>query len=113
VQFACRRIGRAETRQMQRRAVAVFRVGALRLREGRTRAVTITERRARLAERKPGRGETGREFHCLRVEVSRRRKIAVHRIVARERIAPVGQHVAGGDENRNGHVCLGLAFAPI
>ena len=111
VQGLRRRVGAAEPRKAQRRAMAVVGVGGRGALERGARALPVTERLARFAERKPGRCEPGRKFRRLRIQVGGGREIALGRVAARHLVAAVGDQVAGGDEQR--HVVPGLAMRPI
>ncbi len=114
VQRRGRRIGRAESREMQGRTVAIVRVGGQRLVECRARAFAVAQRLAHFSQREPRGRKSRREFHGLRVQVGGRHEIAIGRVGARAVVAAVGDQVARGDEQRNGHDArLGLAMPPI
>ena len=98
MQFRGRGVGGAKARKSHPRAEPIVRVGRIGAGKRRNRPVAVAQRLARLAEREPRRRKAGREFRRLRVEVGRRRQIAVGRIAARQLVAPVRDQVAGGDE---------------
>jgi putative mRNA 3-end processing factor len=91
---------------MERRAVAVFRIRFARPPESRARARAVAERLARLAEREPGRRKAGCDLDRLGVKIGGRREVAVGRIAARKVVTPVGDQVAGRDEEWSAHARL-------
>ena len=78
--------------------MAVLRIAGARPLEGFRRGSVVAEPRLGLAEREPGRGEGWRHLGRLLVEIGRRRKIAALFELLAEFEAPVGNQVAGRDE---------------
>jgi hypothetical protein len=56
--------------------MAILRIGGARPPKGVRRGVSVAEPRPHLAEREPGRGETGRKLDRLRIEVGGAGKVA-------------------------------------
>ena len=89
---------RAEPRELQPRAVIILGVGVARLREGGHGAGVVAEPVADGAEREPGRGEARHQFDRLRQNIGGGGKIAARGLVERPFVAPVGDEIAGRDE---------------
>ncbi len=92
----------AEPGQLQPRAVIILGIGVAGLLESGDRAVAVAELVADGAEREPGRGEARRQLHGLRQNIGGAGKIAPRGMVERPLVAPVGDQIAGGDEERAG-----------
>ena len=92
----------AEPRQLQPRAVIILGIGVARLLERGDGAVAVAELVADGAEREPGGGEAGRQLDGLRQNIGGAGKIALRGMIERPFVAPVGDQVAGGDEERAG-----------
>src|SRR5260221_9622068 len=88
---------------MKRRAMTVLRVGRPGLLERRDGAFAIDELLAQLGQNEPGRCIARRKLECLQQQILGSGEIAFGFAVARPFQAPVGDHVAGGKENRVGH----------
>src|SRR5580704_15752555 len=97
-----RHLAGAEPRQLQPGAVIVLGVGVARLLESGDSAVAVAELVADGAEREPGRGEAWRQLDRLRQNIGGAGKIALGDVIERPFVAPVGDQVAGGDEERAG-----------
>jgi hypothetical protein len=80
--------------------VTIRGIGGARPFECVDRAGAIAEPLARLAEREPGGGEVGRALDRLREQIGGGREIAARLQVLGMPIAPVGDQVAGGEEER-------------
>ena len=82
--------------------MVILRIVIARRAQGGDGAVAVAEPVADGAEREPGRCEGRRKFHRLRQDVGRARKIALRGVIERPLVAPVGDQIAGGDEQRAG-----------
>ena len=78
-------------------------IGVARLPERRDRRIALAELLANFAEREPGRGKAGREFDRLQQQIGGGDEIALELQVAREIEPPVGNQIAGGQEQARGH----------
>jgi len=85
----------AEARQLQPRAVIIFRVGVARCTKGGHGGIAIAEPVADGAERKPGGGETGRSFDGLRQNIRCGGKIAARGELDRGLVPAITDEVAG------------------
>ena len=72
----------------------------------RDRRLALAELFANFAEREPGRGKAGRQLDRLQQQIGGGGEIALHLQIAREIEPPVGNHVAGGQEQSRGHRSL-------
>ena len=88
----------AEPRELQPSAVIILRIGVARLASRRRSPVRVAEIVANRAEREPGGGKAGRQLHRLRRISAAAGKIAARGAIERPFVAPVGDQVAGGDE---------------
>ena len=78
-------------------------IGSQRLAKRRDGRIAFAEPLADFAEREPGRGKAGREFGRLQQEIGSRNQIALQLQVARKIEPPVGNQIAGGQEQADGH----------
>ena len=104
VRFAHRRGGVAasEPGELQPGAVIILWIRVTGLFERGDGAGAVIEPVADSAEREPSGGETRREFHGLREDIGGAGKIAARGMIERPLVAPVGDEIAGGDEERPG-----------
>ena len=85
----------------------ILRVGVAGLFERRDGAGAVAEPVADGAEREPGGGKARRELDGLRQNIGGAGKIAARGMIERPFVAPVGDEIAGGNEERAGvgHAC--------
>ena len=104
VGFAHRRgdVAASEPGKLEPGAEIILGVGVAGLFECRDSAGAVAEPVADGAEREPGGGESRREFHGLREDIGGTGKIAARGMIQRPVVAPVGDEIAGGDEERSG-----------
>ena len=88
----------AEASELQTRTVIILGVGLSRMLERGDRPGTVAEPVADGAKRKPRRGETRRKLDRLRHDIGGCRKIPARGLVERPFVAPVGDEIAGRDE---------------
>ena len=93
----------AQQHQPQAGAVAVLGIGCSRFAKRRDRRIALAELFANFAQREPGRGKAGREFGGLRQQIGGGGEIALQLQIARKIEAPVGNQIAGGQEQARGH----------
>ena len=84
--------------------MAVLGVGVARFPERRDRRIALAELLADFAEREPGGGKAGRKFGRLQQQIGGGGKIALELQIAREIEPPVGNQIAGGQEQARGHL---------
>ena len=70
------------------------------------RTGSIAELLAQLAKREPRRGIAGRKLERLDQQICCACKIALRLAIARLLETPVGDDIAGGEENRTNHSCV-------
>ena len=81
----------------------VLGIGDLRLAVRRDRLFGLTKLFADFAEREPGRGKAGSQIYCLQQQIGGGDQIALELQIAGEIEPPVGNHIAGGQEQAGGH----------
>src|SRR6185437_3256713 len=91
-------VARSEPSELQPRAMVILPVGCAYLFEGRNRSFAIAEPVANGAQRKPSGGKARRQFQRLHQDIGGAGKVATRRMVERPFVAPVGDGVAGGNE---------------
>ena len=96
-----RGLAHPQTRQAQARAVIVLRIGIAGGRKGRHGAFPLALRLADRAEPEPGRRKGRRALQHLLENLGRLGTLAAGEIIQRPLVAPVGDQIAGGDENRD------------
>ena len=92
----------AKARELQPRAVIILRIRVARPLESGDGAGAVAEPIADGAEREPGGGEVRRQLDRLRQDIGGSEEIAARRQVDCRLVAPVGEEVARGDEERAG-----------
>ena len=97
-----RGVPRAESGELEPRAVVVLGVGAAGFFERRNGRIALAKAVADGAEREPGGSKARRQFERLHQNIGGAGKIAAGRMVQRPFVAPVGDSIAGGDEERAG-----------
>ena len=91
-----------KARELQPRAVIILRIRVARPLESGDGAGAVAEPIADGAEREPGGGEVRRQLDRLRQDIGGSGEIAARRQVDCRLVAPVGEEVARGDEERAG-----------
>ncbi|MGY4574157.1 hypothetical protein ACVWY5_007227 [Bradyrhizobium sp. USDA 3256] len=81
----------------------VFGIGVARAAERCDRGLALAELQADLAQRVPGRREFRHKLDRLFEQLGGSRQIALQLQVARELVAAVGDEVAGGQKQAEGH----------
>jgi hypothetical protein len=80
--------------------VPVIRIGSTRALKCLDRGCAVAKPLVHLPEAEPGGGEVGRPLDRLREQIGGGLQIAARREVARMLITPIGDQVAGGEEER-------------
>ena len=85
------------------RAMPVVGVGVRALRNAAIAVIALAELLANFSEREPGGGKAGRKLGSLQQQIGGGDKIALQLQIARKIEPPVGNQIAGGQEQARGH----------